>query len=187
MRVAVRIDHASSIERASAAWGGSGVRCGMALIGIYPGSFDPLHLGHVDIIRRACRMTDRLVVAVLENQAKASLFSVAERVELLSACLKDMPGVEVGAFRGLLVDYAKEQGATVIFRGLRAVSDFEYEFQMALMNRTLCPELETVFLTPSQDLTFLSSRLVKEVSALGGSVAAFVPPRVLQALQEKRR
>jgi pantetheine-phosphate adenylyltransferase len=158
---------------------------GMALIGIYPGSFDPLHHGHVDIVRRASRVADRLVVAVLENPAKAGLFSVAERLELLSTCLKGMRGVEVGTFRGLLVDYAREQGASVVFRGLRAVSDFEYEFQMTLMNRTLNPDLETVFLTPSQDLTFLSSRLVKEVSALGGSIGALVPAPVLQALKAK--
>ena len=153
----------------------------MALVGIYPGSFDPLHLGHVDVIGRASRIADRLVVAVLENTAKTGLFSVAERVELLQACLGSMPGVEVGSFRGLLVDYARQQGATVVFRGLRAVSDFEYEFQMALMNRTLSPDLETVFLTPSQDLTFLSSRLVKEVAALveGATFFALIAVRPL--------
>jgi pantetheine-phosphate adenylyltransferase len=157
----------------------------MTRTGIYPGSFDPVHLGHVDLIRRASRLADRLVVAVLDNSSKSSLFTIPERIELLKTALAGMPGVEVGNFRGLLVDYAKEQGATVVFRGLRAVSDFEYEFQMALMNRTLSPDLETVFLTPSQDLTFLSSRLVKEVAALGGAVDALVPPSVLKALRAK--
>ena len=157
----------------------------MGVIGIYPGSFDPVHHGHVDVVRRACRITPRLVVAVLDNPAKSCLFSVEERLELLRQSLPALPGVEIGTFRGLLVDYAREQGATVVFRGLRAVSDFEYEFQMALMNRSLHPELETVFLTPSQDTTFLSSRLVREVALLGGDVAKLLPPAVHEALLRK--
>lgn len=157
----------------------------MGVIGIYPGSFDPLHLGHVDLVRRAARMSDKLIVAVLDNSTKSCLFSVEERLDLLRTCLGGISGVEIGTFRGLLVDYARQQGATVVIRGLRAVSDFEYEFQMALMNRSLRPEIETVFLTPSQDFTFLSSRLVKEVAGLGGDVTSLVPPAVLQALRRK--
>jgi len=153
------------------------------LVGIYPGSFDPVHLGHVDLVRRAARLVERLVVAVLDNPAKSCLFSVEQRLDLLRRSLAGIPGVEVGTFRGLLVDHARQEGATVVFRGLRAVSDFEYEFQMALMNRTLESDLETVFLTPSLAYTFLSSRLVKEVAALGGDVSSLIPPVVAEAMQ----
>ncbi len=159
----------------------------MSLTGIYPGSFDPVHLGHVDLVRRAVRIAPRLVVAVLDNPSKSCVFTVAERLDLLRQSLSGIPGVEVGTFRGLLVDYARQQGASVVFRGLRAVSDFEYEFQMALMNRSLGPELETVFLTPSQDTTFLSSRLVREVALLGGDVGKLLPAPVLEALRLKAR
>ena len=155
-------------------------------IGIYPGSFDPVHLGHLDLVRRALRLADLLIVAVLDNPAKTSLFTVQERMDMLSKGVEGMPGVEVATFGGLLVDYARQREATLVVRGLRAVSDFEYEFQMALMNRRLEPAIETVFLTPREDVTFLSSRLVKEVAALGGRVDTFVPAHVATALARKR-
>ena len=154
------------------------------LVGIYPGSFDPVHLGHVDLVRRAAAIADRLIVAVLENQAKTSLFTVARRIELLETALEGIEGVEVATFSGLLVDYCRQRGARVVFRGLRAVSDFEYEFQMALMNRHLAREVETVFLAPSEHFTFLSSRLVKEVTQLGGDVSGLVPQHVAVALHD---
>jgi pantetheine-phosphate adenylyltransferase len=156
---------------------------GDALIGIYPGSFDPVHLGHVDLVRRARRIAGRLVVAVLDNPEKTSLFSVDERLALLRESFRGMEGVEVDTFRGLLVDFCHERRASVVFRGLRAVSDFEYEFQMALMNRHLAPDVETVFLAPSENCTFLSSRLVKEAARLGGDVSGLVPPHVAAALR----
>ena len=155
------------------------------VVGIYPGSFDPVHLGHVDLVRRAAGIADRLIVAVLDNDAKTSLFSVETRLELLREALAGLPGVEIDTFRGLLVDYCRQQKASLVFRGLRAVSDFEYEFQMALMNRHLAPEVETLFLTPPENFTFLSSRLVKEVAKLGGDVSALVPPHVAAALARK--
>jgi pantetheine-phosphate adenylyltransferase len=157
-----------------------------ARIAIYPGSFDPLTNGHVDIIRRGARLFDRIIVAVRVNPEKAPLFTSAERVELAREVFADEPRVEVEAFHGLLVEYAHRRGASVIVKGLRAVSDFEYELQMALMNRQLSPELETVFMTPSQSNTYVSSRLVKEVFALGASVEAFVPKAVERRLWEKR-
>jgi pantetheine-phosphate adenylyltransferase len=156
-------------------------------VGLYPGSFDPVHLGHVDLVRRAARLCDRVVVAILGNASKTSLFSVEERVAFLSEAFADMPQVEIATFRGLLVDFARHRGAAVVFRGLRAVSDFEYEFQMALMNRRLSPDIETVFLTASEDFTYVSSRLVKEVAALGGDVAGLVPPGVAAALANRRK
>ena len=155
-------------------------------IGLYPGSFDPVHHGHVDVVRRALRLADHLVVAVLDNPDKTSLFSVAERMELLQDCFRDVPSVEVATFGGLLVDFARSRRATVVFRGLRAVSDFEYEFQMALMNRRLEPEVETVFLMPAEKYTYLSSRLVKEVALLGGDVDGLVPAPVASALAARR-
>ena len=158
----------------------------MSRIAIYAGSFDPITRGHQDLMHRSLEFVDRLVVAVATNVSKQPLFSLDERVAFIRQAAGGDPRIEVRAFHGLLVDFAREVGAKLFIRGLRAVSDFEYEFQMALMNRTLSPELETVFLTPSQDLTFLSSRLVKEVSALGGSVGALVPPAVLEALRRKR-
>jgi pantetheine-phosphate adenylyltransferase len=156
------------------------------LVGIYPGSFDPVHLGHVDLVRRASRLADRLVVGVLDNSAKNCLFSVPERVALLSEAVAGIPNVEVATFSGLLMDFARARGARVVVRGLRAVADFEYEFQMALMNRQLDAEVETVFLMPSVDYTYLSSRLVKEVARLGANVDSLVPPSVSSALRRKR-
>jgi pantetheine-phosphate adenylyltransferase len=157
-----------------------------AKIAIYPGSFDPLTNGHVDIIRRGSRLFDRIVVAIAVNPEKAPLFSSHERVEIAREVFRDTPNVEVDAFEGLLVDYARRRRATVIVRGLRAVSDFEYELQMALMNRHLSEDLETVFMMPGEAYTYLSSRLVKEVFALGGDVEAFVPAAVDGRLQQKR-
>ena len=152
---------------------------------ICPGSFDPLTLGHVDIIRRAARQFDRVVVAVLHNTGKAPLFTVPERLEFIRATFADDPGVEVDAFSGLLVAYARRRGATAIVRGIRAVSDFEYEFQMALMNRRLAPEVETVFLTPAEEYSYVSSRLIKEITALSGDVSGLVPEAVAHRLAEK--
>lgn len=156
-----------------------------ALVGVYPGSFDPVHLGHVDVVRRGARLSDRLIVAVLDNSSKQGLFTVEERLELLRATFADVPGVEVATFRGLLVEFARQQGASFVVRGLRAVTDFEYEFQMALMNRRLEPAVETVFLAPSEDCSYFSSRLVKEVASLGGDVSGLVPAPVHEALLAK--
>jgi len=155
-------------------------------IAIYPGSFDPLHNGHVDIIQRGSRLFDRIVVSILLNIEKAPLFTVKERVEIAREVFRDNPKVEVDTFDGLLVEYAHRKGASVIVRGLRAVSDFEYEMQMALMNRNLNPGVETVFMMPSETYTYVSSRIVKEVVALGGNVSNLVPSIVEDRLREKR-
>lgn len=156
----------------------------MSRVGVYPGSFDPVTRGHEDLIRRSLTLVDRVIVAVAINAAKQPLFTPDERVALLRTAVDD-PRVEVRAFEGLLMDFAKSAGAQVIVRGLRAVSDFEYEFQMALMNRTLAPAVETIFLVPAVDLTYLSSSLVREVARFGGDVSALVHPAVQQALKRK--
>jgi pantetheine-phosphate adenylyltransferase len=155
-------------------------------IAIYPGSFDPLTLGHDDIIRRALKLADGVLIAVAERttQAKEPVFELEQRVEIISEVYADEPSVEVVQFSGLLVDFARARGARLIVRGLRAVSDFEYEFQMALMNRSLWPEIEVIFMAPATNYTFLSSSLVREVASLGGDVSAFVPPIVLEHLVE---
>jgi pantetheine-phosphate adenylyltransferase len=155
-------------------------------IAIYPGSFDPLTNGHVDIIQRGSRFFDRIVIAVLLNLEKAPLFTVPERVGIAREVFRDWSNVEVDTFDGLLVDYARSQKASVIVRGLRAVSDFEFEMQMALMNRRLAPDVETVFMMPAEPYTYVSSRLVKEVVALGGSVNGLVPEIVERRLREKK-
>ncbi|MDR3684500.1 MAG: pantetheine-phosphate adenylyltransferase [Geothrix sp.] len=142
---------------------------------IYPGSFDPVTLGHWDIIQRAEKLVDRLVVAVLHNPSKTPAFTVEERVAMLRELAGDHPGVTITSFHGLLVDYAKSQGAQFIVRGVRAFSDFEYEFQMALMNRKLAPELETVFLMPKEKYSAVSSRLVREIGSMGGNLSDLVP------------
>ena len=152
---------------------------------IYPGSFDPLTNGHLDIIRRGARLFDRFLVAVLENEGKSPLFTVAERMELIVRCTSDIPNVEVHSFSGLLVDFMLRVDATVVVRGIRAVSDYEYELQMALMNRELHPQSETIFMLPAVEYTYVSSRLVKEIARLGGNVQAFVPPSVVRALRDK--
>ncbi len=153
---------------------------------MFPGSFDPLTNGHVDIIERGCAIFDRVIVAVLINADKTPLFTVDERVAMIREVCHDRRGVEVDTFNGLLVDYARRKGATALIRGLRAVSDFEYEFQMALMNRRLNHDLETVFLMPAEQYTYTSSRLIKEVFRLGGEVRGLVPPVVEQRLRQKQ-
>jgi pantetheine-phosphate adenylyltransferase len=157
----------------------------MTQIALYPGSFDPLTRGHEDLIRRSLQLADRVIVAVAVNAAKAPLFTVDERVALLRAVVGDEPRVDIRSFNGLLADFARGVDATLVVRGLRAVSDFEYEFQMALMNRQLNPDLETVFLVPDLGLTFLSSSVVREVARFGGDVRAFVHPVVERALRGK--
>jgi pantetheine-phosphate adenylyltransferase len=152
---------------------------------IYPGSFDPITLGHLDLIRRASQIFDTLVVAVAHNEAKTALFSLEERVAMIEESLDGSPGVTVKPLDGLLVDFARRENAFVVIRGLRAVSDFEFEFQMALMNRRLETRLETLFLTPKEDYTFLSSRIVKEVAKLGGEVSPFVPPAAAARLKTR--
>jgi len=153
-------------------------------IAVYPGSFAPVTRGPEDLIRRAFTFADRVIVAVAVNVSKQPLFTLAERVALIKQAV-DHPGVEVRSFDGLLADFARQVGAAVIVRGLRAVSDFEYEFQMALMNRNLAPGIETVFLVPAFDLTYLSSSLVREVARFGGDVSQLVHPAVRQALRQK--
>jgi pantetheine-phosphate adenylyltransferase len=153
-------------------------------VAVYPGSFDPITRGHEDLIRRSLAFADRVIIAVSVNATKQPLFSVDERVALIRQAVRH-PAVEVQSFEGLLVEFARRVGAALLVRGLRAVSDFEYEFQMALMNRTLAPELETVFLVPAFDLTYLSSSLVREVARYGGDVSSLVHPGVLQALTRK--
>jgi pantetheine-phosphate adenylyltransferase len=154
----------------------------MTRTAIYPGSFDPLTKGHEDLIRRSLSLADRVIVAVAVNSSKQPLFPVAERLALLQAAMGDDPRVAFESFDGLLAEFAKKVGASIVVRGLRAVSDFEYEFQMALMNRQLHPSLETVFLVPAVDLTYLSSSLVREVARYGGDVSALVHPAVAAAL-----
>jgi pantetheine-phosphate adenylyltransferase len=152
---------------------------------MYPGSFDPITNGHVDIIERGLRVFDRIVVAVLENPKKAPLFTTKERVRMIQDIFASKKEVEVRAFDGLLVDFARAQGTRVVMRGLRAISDFEYEFQMALMNRNLAPDIETFFMMPNVNYSFLSSNLVREVAALGGSVEGLVPGPVARKLRDK--
>ena len=154
---------------------------------IYPGSFDPPTNGHLDLIERAAKLFDELVVAVLGNDSKEPLFSVEDRLAMLREATKPLSNVSVDSFEGLLVDYAHERGAVLILRGIRAVSDYEYELQMASMNRKLSPDLETVFMLPAEAYSYLSSRLVKEVWGLGGSVRELVPPVVEQRLEAKRQ
>lgn len=152
---------------------------------IYPGSFDPIHNGHLDVIGRASKLCGRVVVAVAVNHAKTGLFSMEERVDLIRSASAHIAGVEVKSFSGLLVDFVREEKGDAVIRGLRAVSDFEYEFQMALMNRSLDENFETIFLMPSQKNIYLSSRIVKEVATLGGDIDRFVPDVVKAALRAK--
>ena len=157
-------------------------------LALYPGTFDPFTYGHLDVLKRTLRLFERVEVTVAVNTSKDTLFTAEERVALARACADDLdPGVEVVAFRGLLVDRATEQGAAALVRGLRQVSDFDYEFRMAFANRKLAPEVETIFLTPSEEHTFVSSTVVRDVHRWGGDVSKFVPPPVVEALQEKRR
>jgi pantetheine-phosphate adenylyltransferase len=154
-------------------------------LAVYPGTFDPLTNGHVDIISRGARLFDRIIIAVLINAEKAPLFSMAERVEIAREVFKDQQNVEVDTFDGLLVDYVERRHAQVVVRGLRAVSDFEFEFQMALMNHRLNPTIDTVFMMPAEQYTYISSRLIKEVFALGGRVHGLVPEVVEERLRGK--
>jgi len=150
---------------------------------IYAGSFDPVTYGHLDLIERAAALFPRLIVAVARNLEKESLFSLEERVDFLRGSVEKFPNVEVETFDGLLVDYATEKKARIVIRGLRAVSDFEYEFQMALTNRKLAPEIETIFLMPCESYSYISSRMIKEIAFLGGDVSAFVPAGVVKAFR----
>jgi pantetheine-phosphate adenylyltransferase len=152
---------------------------------IYPGTFDPITNGHADLVQRALRQFDRVIIAVAGSTGKSTCFSIDERVSLARTALGQLDHVEVVGFDGLLVKFAQEQGATVILRGLRAVSDFEYEFQLASMNRKLAPDVETMFLTPDEGYSFISSSLVREIAALGGDVRPFVHPAVKAALKER--
>ena len=149
---------------------------------IYPGSFDPLTNGHLDVIQRAARLFDRVIVAVAQNESKNPLLTLEERLELVAHCVRHLPNVEADSFEGLLVNYAEKRSAQAIIRGLRAVSDFEFEFQLALMNRKLNEQIETIFMMPKDTYTFLSSRMVKEIARLGGDVSDFLPPKVREVL-----
>jgi pantetheine-phosphate adenylyltransferase len=155
------------------------------LVAIYPGSFDPITYGHLDLIERGSRLFSRLIVSILSNDSKEPLFSVAERMDMLAQSVKCYPNVEVDSFNGLLVDYASERGATALLRGIRAISDYEYELQMALMNRRLRPDIETVFLMAGEAYSFISSRLVKQVIGLGGNISGLVPPLVEVRLRDR--
>ena len=154
-------------------------------IAIYPGSFDPLTNGHLDVAQRAAKLFDRVIMAIAENDSKHPLFTLAERVALVKKATSHLPNVQTDSFDGLLVDYVAERKAKAIVRGLRAVSDFEFEFQLALMNRKLDENIETIFMMPKDTYTFLSSRIVKEIARLGGDVRSFVPPNVQSALIKK--
>ena len=158
----------------------------MSTLAVYPGSFDPLTNGHVDIIERGARLFDRIIVAIAVNAEKSPMFTMPERVEIAREVFRNHPNVEVDTFEGLLVNYVERRKANVIVRGLRAVSDFEYEFQMALMNRELAASIETVFMMPAVQYSYISSRLIKEVFALGGKVHGLVPELVEKRLREKQ-
>lgn len=152
-------------------------------IALYPGTFDPITNGHIDLIKRAANLFDEVIVAIASSQKKQPRFTLEERIELAEQVLADCPNVKVKGFNILLVDFAKEQNATVLIRGLRAISDFEYEFQLASMNRNLAPDIESLFLMPADEYSFISSSLVKEVATLGGDVSDFVHPLVNKALK----
>ncbi len=155
------------------------------LVAVYPGSFDPITNGHLDLIERSSRFVSRLIIGVLRNESKQPLFSVEERADMMRQAVAKYPNVEVDAFDGLLVEYAAAKNASLIVRGIRAVSDYEYELQMALMNRKLRPDIETVFMMASEAHSFVSSRLVKEVIKLGGNISGLVPPFVEQRLKDR--
>jgi pantetheine-phosphate adenylyltransferase len=157
----------------------------MSVNALYPGTFDPPTNGHVDLIQRGSKLFGHLTVAIANNLAKNPLFAVAERVEMLEEVTRPLGNVSVASFDGLTVEFARRQGASAILRGIRAISDYEYEFQMALMNRRLAPEIETVFLQPAGRYSFISSRMVKEVFSFGGDVTGLVPPNVLKRLRER--
>ena len=154
-------------------------------IAVYPGSFDPLTYGHLDIIQRSSQVFDKVIVSVVKNQSKKPMFSVEERMDFIKRCISDLPNVEVDHFEGLLVNFVTDKGAQVIVKGLRALSDFEYEFQMALLNRKLHPEVETMFLMTDHKYSYLSSSMVKEIAGLGGSIQDLVPEDILQDILDK--
>lgn len=155
------------------------------VVAIYPGSFDPITSGHLDVIERGARLFDTLIVAILQNESKSALFTVEERMQMLNEAIAPYPNVEVDSFDGLLATYALKKGARGILRGIRAIADYEYELQMALMNRRLQPSLETIFLPAGQQYSFVSSRLVKEVISLGGDISGLVPPHVERRMKAK--
>ncbi len=155
----------------------------MSVKALYPGTFDPPTNGHLDLIQRGSKLFEHLTVAILKNPVKNPLFTVEERVEMLRDLTKSLGNVSVATFDGLMVDFARQQGATAVLRGIRAISDYEHEFQMALMNRRLAPEIETVFLQPAGRYSFVSSRMVKEVFSFGGDVTGLVPPNVIKRLR----
>jgi pantetheine-phosphate adenylyltransferase len=157
----------------------------MSHTAVYPGTFDPITLGHVDLVRRASRLFDRVILAVADSRAKKPFFSLDERVEMAKHVLHDVPNLEVTGFSGLLMRFVQDNGARVVVRGLRAVSDFEYEFQLAGMNRGMYPDVETVFLTPGEQYMFISATIVREISVLGGDTSKFVPPHVAERLKVK--
>lgn len=159
----------------------------MGRLAVYPGSFDPVTYGHVDLIKRAADVFDKVIVAVAKNIQKSSLFSVDERLQMLKEVTKGIPDIQIQSFDGLVIDFARQNNAKVLIRGLRMVSDFEYEFQMALTNRRLAEDIETVFLMPSEGYSFLSSTLIKEAASLGADVSSFVPEFVAKRLREKLR
>lgn len=154
-------------------------------VAVYPGSFDPVTLGHLDIIERSAKIMDKVIVGVLKNNSKTPLFSVEERVKMLDEVTKEYPNIKIRSFTGLLVDFAKECEAHIIVRGLRAITDFDYELQMAQTNRIMSPDLDTLFLTTSLEYAYLSSTTVKEVAAFGGDISAFVPPYVEEKIRER--
>lgn len=154
-------------------------------IAVYPGTFDPVTYGHIDLIKRALDIFEKVIVAVAHNPAKGTLFSVAERVAILKAAVSGLGNVSIDSFDGLVVDYIKSTGSRVMIRGLRMLSDFEYEFQMALTNRKLAGDIETIFLMPHEDYSYISSKLIKEAAGLGADVSAFLPPKAAEALRKK--
>lgn len=156
-------------------------------IGVYPGSFDPVTLGHLDIIERASKVVDKIIVGVLNNNSKTPLFSVTERVNMLKEVTSHIPNVEVQAFSGLLVDFAKKNNASVVIRGLRAITDFEYELQMSQTNKIICPDVDTIFFTTNLKYAYLSSSTVKEVAKFGGDISKFLPPTVIPKIHDKFR
>jgi pantetheine-phosphate adenylyltransferase len=159
---------------------------GSGHIAIYPGSFDPITNGHLDLIERGAKLVDKLIVSILRNDSKQPLFTVEERMEMLQEVIGRFPNVELDCFDGLLVDYAARKGATVILRGIRAISDYEFELQMALMNRRLGPNIETIFLMAGEAYSYISSKLVKEVFGLGGNISGLVPPTVEARLRKRK-
>ena len=154
-------------------------------IAVYPGSFDPITCGHLDIIKRSCKLFDKVVVAVLNNSQKTPMFEVSERVELIKKCTKDLPNCEVSSFSGLLVDFVQEVGANTIIRGLRAISDFEYEFQMSLLNKKLAPNIETIFMVTNLNCLYISSSVVKEICHFGGNTDGLIPEKIVNDIKVK--